>query len=293
MFDTLYFEYPKAFSFIVIYIACEAYCKIRAQAIYFPHVKQLSKETTQLSSLMWFLKWFGILFLLLALMSPVRDESLVLEPEHGPDIVFILQANATMNQSGLDPLNKTKTWYTVGKKWISSFIEKHPYSSYAIVVATDESYIASPLSSATKAVQNVVEQLVPSHFNGVVDYASATQQALRVLEYAHAKRKVLIYIGNNDSNTTGSFENVRNMKRYNIFLVSEERLERDEKREQLFEVSTLVRLDNVEQIIDENEKLTTEKYDYNYKTYYYFYPLFLAFFSFLIYVYLRNRRGNR
>ena len=298
MFDGLYFEYPKVFSFIIVYIACEAYCKIRSQAIYFPHVKRLTKETTQLSTLMWFLKWFGIVFLVLALMSPVRDEQLVLEPEYGPDVVFVLYVNKAMQEVGFNTDNAYETRYEGIKKWINRWLEKDPYSHYGLVVATDECYIASPLSMSTKALQVVVDQLPVNYYSGEVDHRSIFQQALTVLEHSSAKRKIIVFIGDSsDIQAQWDVKNHHDVKRYSIALVSADKLTASEEAveqasDEHYVVSTLDELNSVYQAINKKEKLTVPTYDYTFKAYYYFYPLFLAFFSLLLYVYLRNRRGD-
>ena len=58
-----------------------------------------------------------------------------------------------------------------------------------------------------------------------------------------------------------------------------------------FRASSAQELKEVYAKIDTLEKSTVERYDYTFKEYYYIYPLFLAFFTLLVYVYLRNRRG--
>ena len=295
MFDGLYFEYPKVFSFIVIYIACEAYCKIRPQSIYFPQVKRLTQETAPLSTLMWFLKWLGVVFLVLALMSPVRDETLVLEPEHTPDIVFVLQDNIAMQKAGFDTSDVSETQFDMMRTWIMRWIENNPYSSYGLVIATDESYIASPLSRSTKALQVVVSHLIVNGFDGAVDYKIALKQALHILEYAHSERKLVILIGDsNDVGIQSYIGNAHDVKYYNIVMSSEDSLDANKSNTGVdnYRVSTLEALNSVYQAIYTKEKMMIEKYDYTFKIYYYFYPLFLAFFSLLIYVYLRNRRGH-
>ena len=294
MFDGLYFEYPKIFTFIIIYIACEAYCKIRAQAIYFPHVEKLTNETAQLSTLMWFLKWFGIIFLVLALMSPVRDEELVLEPEHGPDIVFVLQVNNVMQEVGFDTNNLSETRFVVIKKWMNRWIGRHTYSAYAFVVATDESYIASPLSMSTTALQTVLKQLPSSDFNGGVSDSVALQQALHVLAQSDSKRKIVVFIGDSsDIQVQWQRNSNHDAKLYSVVIVQKDKLTLNEKNSDAnYMISSLDGLNSVYETINKKERLIIEKYDYSFKVYYYFYPLFLSFFSLLIYVYLRNRRGD-
>ncbi|MCJ7766423.1 MAG: VWA domain-containing protein, partial [Thiovulaceae bacterium] len=51
-------------------------------------------------------------------------------------------------------------------------------------------------------------------------------------------------------------------------------------------------LKKVYSAINALEKSKIDRFDYTFREYYYIYPLFLAFFTLLLYVYLRNRRGR-
>ncbi len=296
MFDGLYFEYPKAFTFIFIYIACEAYCKMRSRAIYFPHVQKLTNETTKLSTLMWLLKWFGIVFILLALMSPVRNEPIDLQPEKGPDTVFVVQSSLGMQEVGFDTTDVEVTRYKVVKEWISRWVKSNPLNSYALVVATEKSYIASPLSASSKAFQVVVQQLPVSNFKDAIDYADIQEQVLQTLAYGHTTNKIVVVIGDERIKQIQWDKLKREgIQRYTITIVSEDKRNMETVTPQQYkqyEVTTKKELENVYKTIDKKERLSREAYDYTFKKYYYFYPLFLAFFSLLLYVYLRNRRGN-
>ena len=298
MFDGLYFEYPKAISFVVIYIACEAYCKIRSRAIYFPHVNQLTKETEQLSSLMWFLKWLGILFLVLSLMSPVRDEKLLLKPISGPSIVFVIQDAAIWQETGIDTSNPSLTNYDILKRWLNRWMKKHPHSSYGIVVATDKSYIASPLSRSTNALQSIINNLSLNHTNAEVNRDVVLEEVKRVFEYTDTQQKIVVMISNKDSSILQRKRYIKEgFKLYRMIMVSKdsEKVELDMQKvghDKDYVVSTSEELENVYQTINMRERLQVEEYDYTFKTYYYFYPLFLSFFTLLVYVYLRNRRGH-
>jgi len=74
MFDGIYFEFPKLLFVIFFFIACESLCKMKLPSIYFPHTAAFMKNTVSSSKLLFFLKWLTIVMMILALMSPVKDE---------------------------------------------------------------------------------------------------------------------------------------------------------------------------------------------------------------------------
>ncbi|MDQ7062461.1 MAG: hypothetical protein Q9M43_15640 [Sulfurimonas sp.] len=59
-----------------------------------------------------------------------------------------------------------------------------------------------------------------------------------------------------------------------------------------FGASSATELQGVYKKIDELEKSEIKNETLSYLSYYYVFPLFLAFFSLLFYVYLRNKRGH-
>ena len=59
-----------------------------------------------------------------------------------------------------------------------------------------------------------------------------------------------------------------------------------------FGASSATELEDVYKKIDELEKSEIKNETFTYLKYYYVYPLFIALISLMLYVYLRNKRGN-
>jgi len=146
MFDGIYFEFPSVAFFILFFILCANVCKMKLPSLYFPHTAQFMSNTLSTSRLLWFLKWVGISMLILALMSPVKDEPYELEPKHGYEIALILDASQSMQAKGFDLSSMNSTRFDIVKKIVSDFVSKRKNDNMGIVVFGAYSFIAAPLT---------------------------------------------------------------------------------------------------------------------------------------------------
>ncbi|HUH41921.1 MAG TPA: VWA domain-containing protein, partial [Sulfurimonas sp.] len=134
MFDGIYFEFSQIFFVIFIFIACAFLCKMRLSSIYFPHVAQFLKGTVTSSKTLFFLKWLGILMMIVALMSPIKDEPYELEPKDGYEIALILDASESMKAQGFDIHNQQLSRFDVVKEIVSDFISQRKNDNMGLVV---------------------------------------------------------------------------------------------------------------------------------------------------------------
>jgi len=73
MFDGFYFEFPKLIFLLFIFVGCANLCPLRTQMLYFPHISRFGTTDVTTPSWMWISKWLMIVFLVLAVMSPVKE----------------------------------------------------------------------------------------------------------------------------------------------------------------------------------------------------------------------------
>jgi Ca-activated chloride channel family protein len=306
MFDGLYFEYPKALSFIVVYIACEAYCKLRSSAIYFPNAQKLTQETAGISALMWILKWSSVVLLLLAIMSPVRDSMLELDPGEGYDIAMVIDASASMRVKAYDKALPEKSRFDAVKKIVSDFAASRKDDNLGLVLFGDHAFIASPLTYDKNILQTIISHLQPGVAGRSTALYAAVAQAANLLKSSIAKNKLAILLSDGH-NTSGSqiplsvamaLAKKENIRFYTIGIGADNaydaallRYIAKESGGESYGAGNALELKKIYAKIDTLEKSEIEHYDYTFKKYFYIYPLFLAFFTLLIYVYLRNRRG--
>lgn len=306
MFEGLYFEYPKAFSFIVIYIACEAYCKRRSPALYFPKATQFTQETTAVSTVMWVLKWLSIVLLLFAVMSPVKDARLELAPEEGYDIVMAVDASASMKSRMYDAEAPEKSRFEAVKEIVTDFVAKRQTDNLGLVLFGDYAFIASPLTYDKALLKQLIEGLQPGAAGKTTAIYEAVAQAVNVLKHSDAKNRIAVLLSDGHNTAAGELSlpvamalaKKERVKFYTIGVGAQNgydgallRYIAEESGGAHFQAGNASALKAVYSEIDTLEKSELERFDYTFKTYYYIYPLFMAFFTLLIYVYLHNRRG--
>lgn len=73
MFEGFYFEFPKLIFLFFIFLACANLCPLRPQMFTFPHIAYFGKSEVAIPPWMWISKWLMIAFMILALMSPVKE----------------------------------------------------------------------------------------------------------------------------------------------------------------------------------------------------------------------------
>ncbi|MEA1917532.1 MAG: VWA domain-containing protein, partial [Campylobacterota bacterium] len=303
----VYFEFPKIVSVFFIFLACEALCKMKLPSLYFPHTAQFMKTSMSSSSLIIFLKWLGISMLVVALMSPVKDESTSVEPKRGLDIALILDTSESMQQRGFDRANPTLDRFDVVKKIVKEFIAERKNDNIALVVFGEYAFIASPLTYDLKILDKVVDRLqigIAGRYTALYD---SLAQGVNVLKDSKAKSKIAILLtdGHNTApqtkvplNAAIDMAKKADIKVYTIGI--------GERREyngallkhiasqtgaEAFGAIDATKLEAIYNRIDELEKSEIESNDFTYKSYFYHYPLFIAILALIGFIYLRNKRG--
>lgn len=89
MFEGIYFQFPKLGFILFFFLACEALCPLRSNPLYFPRPALFGEVGVKPSIWLWIAKWAMIAFLIIALMSPVRNREIV-PYESGWDILIIV-----------------------------------------------------------------------------------------------------------------------------------------------------------------------------------------------------------
>ena len=308
MFDGIYFEFPKILFVIVFFIVCEIFCKMRLPSIYFPHASQFIKSNIRASKLLFFLKWIGIVMLILALMSPVKDEPYELAPKHGHEIALILDASGSMDERGFDRNDPMQTRFDVVKKIVRDFIEKRKSDNIGLVVFGAYSFIASPLTYDEHILSRIVSQLQVGMAGKYTALYEALAQGVNLLKMSKAKSKVAILL--TDGYSTPQVDKIpldvaidlakkEGVKVYPIGIGGPGEYNRvvllkiaKETGGVAFGASSADELKAVYAKIDALEKSDIKNESFSYKHYYYFYPLFLGLLSLMLYIYLRNKRGS-
>ena len=308
MLNGMYFEYPALLLILLLFMFCSYFCKVRLPSIYFPHAGQFMKNTITNSKLLSSLKWLTILSLVIAIASPVKDEAYEAEPKEGYEIALILDASQSMQAQGFDETNRERNRFDVVKSIVQDFIQQRQEDNIGLVVFGEYSFIASPLTYDENILSRIVSQLQIGMAGKYTALYEALAQGVNLLKMSKSKSKVAILL--TDGHSTVGVDKIpldvaldmakkEGVKVYPIGVGMPNEYNRKVLMEiaegtggVAFGASSASQLLDVYKKIDELEKSEIKAERFTYLNYYYIYPLFLSFFTLLLYVYLRNKRGN-
>jgi len=308
MFDGLYFEFPRLAFLIFFFVACATLCKMKLPSLYFPHASQFMKHSVSNSKLLFLLKWLGIVMMILALMSPVIDEPYELEPKKGHEIALIIDASQSMQARGFDMNNPGISRFDVVKLIVSDFIRKRTTDNMGLVVFGAYSFIASPLTYDERILAGIVSQLRVGMAGKYTVLYESLAQGVNLLKMSKSKSKIAILL--TDGYSTEGVDKIpldvaldlakkEGVKVYPIGIGNKNEYNAavllkiaKETGGVAFGASSGDELKSVYKRIDELEKVEIKNETFTYLKYYYFYPLFVALLSLMLYIYLRNKQGS-
>ncbi len=306
MFDALYFQYPLVVFVLVVFIVCAKFCKMRLPSIYFPHTKQFASSTMASSKLLFFSKWLAIVMMIVALMSPVKDEPYELDPKNGYELALILDASESMQARGFDENNPQLTRFDVVKLIVNDFISKRKNDNIGLVVFGAYSFIASPLTYDDNILKRIVSQLQIGMAGKYTALYESLAQGVNLLKMTKSNSKVAILL--TDGYSTAGKDSIpldvavemAKKEGIRVYPIGIGHPSEYNQRVLLkiakdtggvaFGASSADELKSVYKKIDALEKSEIKNETFSYLNYYYFYPLFVAFISLMLYVYLRNKK---
>jgi Ca-activated chloride channel homolog len=306
MFDGLFFEYPKIAFVIGFFIACDYLCRLRLSSIYFPHTQQFVKHAMTQSKVLFLLKWLGIVMLIMALMSPVKEEEIALDPDQGYDIALVLDASQSMIARNFDPAHPNATRFDAVKQIVSSFIKERKNDNLGLVVFGQYSFVASPLTYDKNILARVLDQLYIGMAGKFTALYEALAQTVNLIKDSKAKNKIAILLTDGHNTPGGKIPldvavelaKKEGVKVYPIGIGGPGEYDSQtlnyiakETGGQAFGAFNAMQLKKIYETIDSLEKSEIERESFNYLKYYYMYPLLIGFMSLLGYVYLRNKKG--
>jgi Ca-activated chloride channel family protein len=308
MFNGLYFEFPWLILVVLLFIFCAVFCKMRMPSLYFPHTTEFMKNSVSASKFLMILKWLGVIMLILALMSPVKDEPYELEPKDGYEIALILDASQSMKAQGFDANNEQLTRFDVVKNIVSDFIKERQTDNIGLVVFGAYSFIASPLTYDSNILNKILSQLYIGMAGKYTALNTSLAQGVNLLKMSKSKSKVAILLTDGYSSpgvdkipldVALDLSKKEGIKVYPIGIgMPNEYNQRvlieiaESTGGMAFGAASATELKAVYKKIDELEKSKIKAETFSSLKYYYMYPLFLSFISLMLYVFLRNKRGH-
>ncbi|RUM71937.1 MAG: VWA domain-containing protein [Sulfurovum sp.] len=299
------FEYPLLLLVILFFIVCAQFCKMKMRAIFFPHVKSLMAKNVKRFSWLEVLKWTGIVLAVIALASPVITKSYSHSKKEGRDIVLIIDSSDSMRQRGFDPNDPWKNKFDVVKEVVGDFIEKREQDRIGMVTFADIAFISSPLTFEKKFLTDITRMQELGVAGKRTAINDAIVQSYNLLTKSKAKSKIAILLTDGvDNMSKVPFADVlnliekRDIKLYAIG-IGDARDYNGKYLQALAKAGKGVAFGardatTLEEIYKEIDKLEATKIDDKkivQHTYLYIYPLFIAIFALLFFVYFRDMRN--
>ncbi|NOQ29553.1 MAG: VWA domain-containing protein [Helicobacteraceae bacterium] len=305
MFDGIYLEYPEVLSILILFAICAKFCKQKNSAIYFPHSLNSPKSELVSMKFLSLLKWLGLVLVVFALSSPVKDENITVKPTDGIDIALILDASQSMSARGFDRANTGADRFMVVKNIVKEFINERVNDNLGLVVFGQYSFIASPLTYDKKILDRIVSQLNIGMAGKYTALYESLAQGANLLSESKAKSKIAILLTDGHDSGTSKIDldtamallKKNNIKVYVIGIGEAHEyngalLNRiaTESGGVAFGATSSRQLLQIYKKIDELEKSKIQRNEFTFKNYFYHLPLFFGLFFLLIYVFVRNKR---
>ncbi len=303
----LTFEYPYLFLLILVFILCAFFCKAKSEAILFPHLDIFLQSSSKRTIWIKILKWVTIIASITALASPIIEDKVEIENKDGYSIALALDASGSMNY-GFERRFITQgveSKFDVSIEMAQKFIQKRPDDQIGLVVFGNFAYVATPLTYDKMILGQILGGLsagiAGSNYTVIND---ALFQSATLFKNSKAKTKIIILLTDGESRGDNVPFDVamRLTQKYGVkvytigigsageFNAKHLRLIADRSGGTFFEASDKSTLEKIYEMIDELEKSKIESERYIKKSYYFEYPLFLAFVALLFYIFLINRR---
>ncbi len=301
------FEYPYVFLLLAIFLLCAFFCKAKSEAIIFPHLDIFMQSSANKTIFIKILKWVAIVSAVVALASPITQDKLEVSNQEGYAIALVLDASGSMEkgfQRMFGSVGQSK--FDISMEMAQEFVEKRENDQLGLVVFGDFAYVAAPLTYDKKIIWQIMGGLsagIAGRTQTVIN--DALFQSSKLFKNSKAKTKIAILLTDGQSRgdnvpfdvamrLTQQYE----VKVYTIGIGNQGEFNKEHLQiianksgGQFFSANDKDALKEIYNKIDQLEKSKIESEKYIKKSYYFEYPLFLAFVALLLFIYLRNIRG--
>jgi Ca-activated chloride channel family protein len=298
-------QYPYLLGLIVLFWICAQWCPARTQAIIFPHVELIRTRGGASSRWLQFLKWFGIVSLLVAMASPVTTENFKQTKKRGRDIMLVIDSSGSMRQRGFDPADPFQTKFTAVKKVVSDFIKQRKNDRLGLINFADTAFVASPLTFEHAFLQDVLRMQRLGLAGRKTALNDALVQTYNVLSKSDAKTRIAILLTDGEDTASSidagaALKMVRDgsIRLYTIGIGTHRDFNgpylaalAKAGKGKFFAASDRAGLQKIYAQIDALETSKIKNKQIVRYTHYYFYPLMAAVLSLLGFIYLRTTRG--
>jgi Ca-activated chloride channel family protein len=304
MFDYLLsikFEYPLFLVLILVFIFCSIFCKAKIPTYIIPHLNIFEQNQHKSFILISILKYIVIVSAIVALASPYKKFHTQLVKKDGIDIVLSLDTSGSMKELGFNADNQSQDRFAVVKDIVKDFLPKRINDNIAIVVFGSSVMMATPLSFDKEAQKSIIDYLEVGIVGDKTAMIDSLATGINILKTSKAKSKVIILLSDGEDNSSTIPLDVilkllkkHSIKVYTIGIGESNKIMLNKIAEQTkakaYIAHTKDDLTDIYKHIDSLEKSKIDNNKITLKEYLFFYPLFLAIISLILFVYLKNRK---
>lgn len=277
------FEYPVFLLIPVVYLLMKYFFTSADDRIIFPNTQLFAKSVSRFS----LPEFLIILFLSVALASPVKSKIITNTYKKGYNIVIDLDTSGSMEE-----FNKLGAAKTVSL----DFAKKRKNDALGLVVFGNIAYIASPLTFDKKTFNDILKRIYVSIAGNKTAIYDALFLSSNLFKNTKGSRIIILLTDGMDNASITPLDVVikklkkEHIKVFAIGIGSDADVNvlqkiADSTGGKFYLASSL---EDLQQIYKDIDKLTKSKIKSNIQilnTYYYQYPLFIAILLFLFYLY--------
>jgi Ca-activated chloride channel family protein len=301
------FEYPWVLLFILLFLICAKLCKIKNRSIYFPHLDALFASNVHRDRLLSLLKWLSIIMALVALASPLLTKEYSNSKKNGRDIVLVIDTSGSMQQGRFDMKNLSKNKFDVVKEVASDFVLRRKDDRIGLITFADVAFVSSPLTFEKKFLAKIINMQRLGIAGQKTAINDALVQAYAMLERSASKSKIVILLTDGvDNMSKVSVDEVSNLismsdiKLYTIGIGSTRDYDGRSLKAfakvgggEAFSATNSKMLHEIYSKIDTLEVTKIDDKKIIQQNYLFFYPLFIAILSLMLFIYFRVMGGGR
>jgi Ca-activated chloride channel family protein len=299
------FEFPYIFILLPLLAICGFKCPARNVAIYFPHIHILLADKAIKNIWLQLAKWLGLIFLIVAIASPVVVAEYKKSERDARDIMLVIDSSKSMLNRGFDNNDLMKSKFKAVIEVIDRFIKDRESDRIGIINFASQAFIASPLTFDKKYLSDILNRQQVGIVGKRTAIYDSLLRALYLLSKSETKTKVIVLLTDGSDNMSKtSFEELlevikkSDVKLYVIGVGEERDLEVDKLKKlaeagngKFFLSTNKNSLESIYKEIDKSEATTMNVTSYTVHIYYYYFPLMLSILSLVIYIYLKSIKG--
>ena len=202
MFNDFSFLYPYLLLLIIPFILAYKYFKNDRVSYYMPHFYDALAHANKKEYLKSLLKWLVLIFMLLALASPVIEKSVEDTQHKSIDIVLSLDTSGSMTITGFNPKKYEQSRWDIVREVTKDFIQKRKYDRIGLVVFASSTAVASPLSHDKQSQLDIIDSIKLGIVGKSTALIDGVVSAVSLLKKSKKSSKVIIVLSDGEDSAS-------------------------------------------------------------------------------------------